>query len=55
MKKIIKNMLFWLIVLTFLWLSVSNIIQAFKCSKMTQTELLINLPNSFLGNWKNCD
>lgn len=30
-------------------------IQAFKCPKMTRTELALNSLNSFTLNFKNCD
>lgn len=53
MKKI-KQILIYLMISFFVWMGISNVIQAIKCPKMTQTQLLINIPNSFIGNWKDC-
>lgn len=44
-----------LLVSIFLWLSISSIIQAFKCPKLTQSELLLRVPNSFIGDWYECE
>lgn len=49
-----KEIIAFIIVGIALWIACSGIIQAFKCSKMTQTELFLNIPNSFICNWKNC-
>lgn len=39
----------------FLWVAVSNMIQAFKCPKMSQTELFLHIPKSFLCDWECCN
>ncbi len=44
-----------LLVAVFLWVSVSNIIQAFKCPKMTQTELFLHIHKSFVCDWQHCN
>ena len=38
-----------------LWANISTLIQAFKCPKMTQTELFNRIPKSFVGNFKTCE
>lgn len=57
MKKINRNIghyMYFLLAILFFWVAVSNIIQAFKCVKMSQTELFLHIPKSFIGNWDNC-
>ena len=34
-----------------LWLSISTAILRFTCPKMTETELLLNVPRAFIGDW----
>ena len=53
-KDNISNALYFLLVAVFLWVSISNIIQFFKCPKMTQTELFLHIPNSFVCDWQHC-
>ena len=50
MKKIIKSIL----VLLFIWMAITTIIQRFKCQKLTETELFIRIPNSFILDWNEC-
>jgi hypothetical protein len=38
-----------------IWLLVSNVIQAYKCPEMTQTELFLHIPESFVCNWNHCN
>lgn len=57
MKKIknyCHNFMFVLILFFGFWFTLTNIIQAFKCEKMTQTELFLNIPKSILLNFKEC-
>jgi len=54
-KDNISNALYFVLVAVFLWVSISNIIQSFKCPKMTQTELLLHIPKSFVCDWKHCN
>lgn len=49
-----KLLLHLFTVLIALWVFMSMATQAFKCPKMTNTELLINLPNSLVGKYKEC-
>ncbi len=51
MIEIIKPILLLLIV----WLFISNTIQRFKCSKMTETELFLSIPNQLILDYRNCD
>lgn len=56
-KEIIEGLKAYLLVLLIicgLWVSISSIVQRFKCSKMTETEIFMHIPNSFICNWRNC-
>lgn len=37
-----------------LWVLISNTVQRFKCPTMTETELLLHIPKSFVCNWSEC-
>lgn len=50
----IKEIIAFIVIAINLWIACSGIIQAFKCTKMTQTELFLNIPNSFICDWKEC-
>lgn len=54
-KENIRNALYFLLFAVFLWVGISNVIQAFKCPKMTQTELFLRIPKSFVCDWDNCN
>lgn len=54
-KDKISNALYFVLVAVFSWVSISNTIQSFKCTKMTQTELFIHIPKSFVCDWKHCN
>ena len=59
MKKIIKNnledILITVIIMLVSWIAITNVIQACKCPLMTQTELFIHIPKTFVCDWKECD
>jgi len=55
MSKYINNTIYIAIVTAVLWLAISNAIQAFKCPRMSQTELLIHIPKSFVCDWNQCN
>jgi hypothetical protein len=42
------------LLLCFIWLAISIQIQRAFCPQMTETELFINAPKSFVGNWAKC-
>ncbi len=54
-KDNISNALYFVLVAVFLWVAISNIIQAFKCPKMSQTELFLHIPKSFVCDWQHCN
>jgi hypothetical protein len=54
-KENISNALYFVLFAVGLWVVISNAIQAFKCPEMSQTELLIHIPKSFVCDWKHCD
>jgi len=37
------------------WISITISIQRFKCVKLTQTELFLMIPDTFVCNFKNCN
>jgi len=37
-----------------LWPTVAYMIQAFSCPELPQTELLLLIPRSILGDWVDC-
>jgi len=43
-----------LFVLSVMWISITTLTQRFKCSKMTETELFLHIPKSFIMDFKNC-
>ena len=43
-----------ILLVVFLWVSISNIIQAINCPKMSQTELFMHIPKSFVCDWDRC-
>ncbi len=49
-----NKILYYILIIVTTWVSITNIIQAFKCPKMTQTELLIHIPKTVVCNWSNC-
>lgn len=54
-KNNISKILYFILLTVFLWLSISNIIQAFNCPEMTNTELFLHLPKSFICDWTSCN
>lgn len=44
-----------LLVAVFLWVAISSTIQRFKCAKLTETEIFIRIPKSFVCDWANCN
>jgi hypothetical protein len=53
--KVLIEIYIILFLMIILWTSVTCIIQRFKCPQMTETQLFINIPNSFMTNWKYCN
>ena len=55
--KLTKNGYSWvniaLIIIT-LWISTTTTIQAFKCPKMSQTELFLHIPKSCILDFESC-
>ena len=55
MKKLKARAIYLIIMIPlFSWVSISTVIQMVKCPKMTQTELFMHIPNSFVCEWKQC-
>jgi hypothetical protein len=43
-----------ILVVTCLWIAITSTIQRFKCVKMSETELFLGIPNSFMLDFKIC-
>jgi len=54
-KDYASNALYTVLVAVLLWVAISNMIQAFKCTSMTQTQLFLHIPKSFVCDWKHCN
>lgn len=48
------HLLYTLLTAVLLWVAVSTMIQAFKCPEMSQTELFLHIPKSFICAWVHC-
>ena len=44
-----------MLVAVFMWVGISSTIQRFKCAKLTETEIFIRIPKSFVCDWANCN
>lgn len=38
-----------------LWIGITSMIQRFKCVKLTETEIFLRIPKSFVCDWENCN
>ena len=54
-KNNIEYILYFISVAIILWVLTSTTIQRFKCPQLTETELLLLIPNSSKCNWQNCN
>ena len=54
-KNNISNALYFVLVAVFLWVAISSTIQRFKCTEMSETELFIHIPKSFVCDWQHCN
>ena len=54
-KNNISNALYFVLVAVFLWAAISSTIQRFKCAEMSETELFIHIPKSFVCDWQHCN
>ena len=55
-KNFIKKILLFILITVVLWLVVTaGFIQRFKCPEMTETELILHIPKSFMLDFKNCN
>ena len=50
-----QKIILYLITIVLLWIVVTNFIQAIKCTKMTQIQLFLHLPKSFMLNFESCE
>lgn len=54
MKQFLTETLHFILAILALWIMFTTTIQAFKCPKMTQTELFLHIPKSCIWNWQQC-
>jgi hypothetical protein len=55
MKKKLSGILTFIFIVICIWTSITCMIQRFKCPVMTDTELFLYIPQSFVCNWKICN
>ena len=55
MKQNIADFTLRIIILAFVWTLGTTFVQMFKCPQLTQTQLIINIPNSVHMDFKVCD
>ena len=48
----ITNIIWFILVLLLLWIGVTSTIAAFKNPKLTETELFLRIPKSFILNYE---
>ena len=54
-KKNIGNIYYYVFVAVCLWGLISSFIQMFMCPEMTQTEIILQIPKSFMCDWVYCN
>ena len=45
----------WMLILLVMWVFVTTMLQRLQCPKMTCTELLLNIPDSAIGQFAICN
>jgi len=55
LKEKIEITIIMVIMAIILWIPICTVIQRFKCPAMTETQLFLHIPSSFMCNWKNCN
>ena len=53
MIEVTKKTMVTIYILVILWISISTVIQRFKTPELTETELLLRIPKSFICDWYN--
>ena len=53
--EIARKLFISLLMVSIMWLVVSISIQRFRCTKMTETELFLQIPRAFICDWKECN
>lgn len=52
MKKEIINIIYIIFCISFVWLSLTSMVQSFKNPKLTQTEVFLLIPHTFVLDFK---
>ena len=55
MKKRIESLIQIVVVISALWCFGTTVTQAYKCNEMSQTELFLHIPRSFILDFNNCN
>lgn len=55
LKKYVGDTLYYAFIIVFLWIAISCFIQRFKCPSMTETQLFLHIPKSFVCDWQLCE
>lgn len=54
-KRTAGHLLYTLLTAVLLWVAISTMIQALKCPELSQTELFLRIPKSFICAWEHCN
>ena len=58
LKSVKENIRDWILILVLfaiIWIGMSTFIQRFICPAMTETQLLLHIPKSFICDWRHCE
>jgi len=53
-KEYVGKAIYPILAALFLWVAISGIIQRFKCPSLSETEIFLHIPKSFICDWHNC-
>jgi len=53
MIEVARKTMVTIYIFVILWISISTVIQRFKTPELTETELLLRIPKSFICDWYN--
>ena len=55
LKKDLKDLMLLILLIASIWVSVTSIIQRFKCPNLSETELFVRIPKNFAMSWETCE
>ena len=54
-KEFNQTVISGILVFILFWVLTTNVIQSFKCPKMTNMEIFLNMPKSFVLDFEDCN